>query len=206
VSLLWFGLLFHTTTPPRNGTKENWGKTHLLLSVILLPYTHLWHSCAGRVWRPKAIACCSQTFATSTAHSCATLPLQKPGGQQRGCQQRTRRVQSPDVARCSARVSLLLPGTGASPPSRVLFFPPVLSFSCSYYRLLVITYFATSSSTKSLARVALVLGGGNYLTEIIKSGALVASTLPAKLIVLTAGADSWAAALLSRKPRLVSDN
>lgn len=44
------------------------------------------------------------------------------------------------------------------------------------------------------------------MIEITKFGALVASTLPSKLVVLTAGADSCAAALLSRKLRLVSDN
>lgn len=83
---------------------------------------------------------------------------------------------------------------------------PMLSLPCSYYRLFVITDFGTSSGTKSPARIALILGGGNYLTEITKFGALVASTLPAKLVVLTARAESCAAVLLSRKPRLLSDS
>lgn len=87
-------------------------------------------------------------------------------------------------------VSLLLPEMEANPSSRFFFFFlfPLLSLSCSYYRLFVITDFAASSSTKSPARIALILGGGNYLARITKFGVLVASTLPAKLVVLTARA------------------
>lgn len=171
---------------------------------------YLWRSRARGGSRPKTFKCCGERFAISTAQSCATLPLDEPGGQQHSCQQHARRMQSPSVARCSARVSLPRPETRPNPPSSFgfffFFFSPVLGLSCSYYRLLLITYFATSSSTKSPARIALILGEGNYLIEITKFGALVASTLPAKLIVLTAGAESCATALLSRKPRLVSGN
>lgn len=84
----------------------------------------------------------------------------------------------------------------------------VFSHPCTEYFLLllqayVITYFATSSSTKSPARIALILGRGNYLLEMTKFGA---STLCAALTVLTARMESCAAALLSRKPRVVIEN
>lgn len=171
---------------------------------------HLWHSCARGELRTKAFKHCGQTFVTSTAQSCAALHLHKPGGQQHGCQQHARRMQSPSGTPCSASFPAAARNRDqASFQFWVLFFfsfPSALSLSCTYYRLLGITYFAISSSTKSPARIALILGGGSYLMEIAKFGALVAHTLPAKLIVLTAGAESCAAALLLRKPRLVSDN
>lgn len=115
-----------------------------------------------------------------------------------GCEAPMKHAAVPESLCCFQKQGpTLLPG---------LFFPPVLSLSCSYYRLLGITYFATSSSTKSPARIARILGGGNYLIEITRFGALIASTLPARLRVLTAGAESCATALLSRKPSSVSDN
>lgn len=166
---------------------------------------HLWHFCVWGELRSKAFKHYDQTFVTSTTQSCAALHLHKPGGQQHGCQQHARRMQRPSGARCSASFPAASRNQDQS-SFQVFFFPPVLSLSCTYYRLLIITYFATSSSTKSPARIALILGGRNYLIEIAKFGALVAHTLPAKLIVLTARAESCATALLLKKPRLVSDN
>lgn len=146
-----------------------------------------------RALRPKAFKCCGQRFATSTAQSCATLPLHALPAT---------RMQSPDVPGCGARASLLLPETG--PTLLPGFVLPSCTESLSLLlQAYVSAYFATSSSAKSPARIALILGRGNYLLEMTEFGA---STLPATLTVLTAGVESCAAALLSRKPRLVSEN
>lgn len=92
-------------------------------------------------------------------------------------------MQSPDIPGCGARASLLLPETG--PTLLPGFVPP----SCTESLLLLLqayvsAHFATSASAKSPARIALILGRGNYLLEMTKFGA---STLPATLTVLTAG-------------------
>lgn len=203
LALTW-PFILHTPPPPlRIGTKKILGKTHPFLGHFAALNAPLAFLCK-KGSRPKAFKCWGQRFATCTAQSCATLPLHEPSGQQRGCQQRARRMQSPALTRRSARISLLLPEM--EPTFLPCLFPPVPSVSCAYKRLLVLKYFATSSSTKSPARIALIVGEGNYLLEIIKLGASVASTLPAKFVVLTARAEPRTAALLSRKPRLVSDS
>lgn len=143
----------------------------------------------------EAFKCCGQRFATSTAQSCATLPVHElPATRDEDAKPRRTRLQ------CQS-----LPATSrnwANPPSR-FFSRPCTEYFLLLLQAYVITYFATSSSTKSPARIALILGRGNYLLEMTKFGA---STLCAALTVLTARMGSCAAALLSRKPRVVIEN
>lgn len=107
-------------SPPRIGTKKTLGKTHPFLGHFAALNAPLAFLCK-RGSRPKAFKCWGQRFATCTAQSCATLPLHEPSGQQHGCQQRARRMQSPALTRRSARVSAAS-RNGANLPS--LSFSP----------------------------------------------------------------------------------
>lgn len=96
--------------------------------------------------RPKAVKCRGQRFATSTAQSCATLPVQElPVTSEEDAKPRRTRLQCQSLPAAS-RIS-------ANPPSR--FSPPPRTESLLLLlQAYVITYFATSSSTKSPARIA----------------------------------------------------